>query len=200
MDLLVWAKQLCARRFPRLSLERRQKFVLCRESTQSFCLNVSGHDDQIRHERVHGEAHSASAFLVREAIFVNKVCWWYVCDVSLAAHGKVSKLIGAPPGYVWILVFRSPFWRNPNEFLSFTSLECEENAFFYLLVWNMVWSLHILYHYSLFNMKSFYTMFFFHRPFRISVDFVFFRHMFISIFSGGLQRWWLLNRGRLVDP
>lgn len=140
--------------------------VLCRESTQSFCLNVSGHDDQIRHERVHGEAHSASAFLVREAIFVNKVCWWYVCDVSLAAHGKVSKLIGAPPGYVWILVFRSPFWRNPNEFLSFTSLECEENAFFYLLVWNMVWSLHILYHYSLFNMKSFYTMFFFPSSFQ----------------------------------
>lgn len=46
------------------------EIVLCRESTQSFCLNGSGHDDQIRHERVHGEAHSASPFLVREAIFV----------------------------------------------------------------------------------------------------------------------------------
>ena len=163
MDLLVWAKQLCARRFPRLSLEPRQRSGNCfvqRINESSFCLNVSGHDDQIRHERVHGEAHSASA------IFVNKVCWWYVCDVSLAAHGKVSKLIGAPPGYVCILVFRRPFWRNPNEFLSFTSLECEENVFFYLLVWNMVWSLHILYHYSLFIMKSFYTMFFFPSSFQ----------------------------------
>lgn len=33
-------------------------------------LNQSGHDDQIRHERVHGEAHSALPILVREAHFL----------------------------------------------------------------------------------------------------------------------------------
>lgn len=66
--------------------------VLCRESTQSFCLNVSGHDDQIRHERVHGEAHSASAFLVREAILLTKCA----DDMCVMCHSR--------------LMVRSPNW------------------------------------------------------------------------------------------
>lgn len=170
---------------------REAEIVLCRESTQHLSevvLLEPGHDDQIRHERVHGEAHSASPFLSQGSKFCNFGCWWYLCDggfcdllcvvlnsqndcsttsMSLAAHRKVSKLIGAPPGYVWILVLRRPFWRNPNEFLSFTSLECEENVFFYLLIYDMVWSLHMLYHYSLFIMKSFYTMLFFPSSFQL---------------------------------